>query len=231
MGIIIRGISASVGNSIATDSVEKNYKDLLKFNFIFMWIVGWFSICMLCLYQPFMIIWMKGNTDMLLGNFNMGLFCIYFYAINMTYVRSMYLDGNGLFHECRWWFVVEALGNLVLNLLLGYLFGISGILLATIFTIVAFNFICRTNILFKHYFKKSTFEFYKQHIFYAIVTIFTGIACFKLCDLIVVSGFIGLLIRAIICTFFPNVVFFVVYRRFSQFDSAKSFVLRMLPSR
>ena len=38
LGIIISSITASVGNSIVTETVEKNYNDMNKFNFMYMWI-------------------------------------------------------------------------------------------------------------------------------------------------------------------------------------------------
>ena len=49
--------TASIGNSIVVDSVEKNYNDFNKLTFINVWIVGWMSICLVCLYQHFMQIW------------------------------------------------------------------------------------------------------------------------------------------------------------------------------
>jgi len=228
MGIIIHGIMASVGNSIAVESVDKNYKDLLNFNFIFMWVVGWCSICMACLYQPFMNLWMKSDQKMILSTFNMLLFCFYFYSINMTYVRSMYLDGNGLFYECRVWFVVEALGNLLLNIILGFLFGITGILLATIITILVFNFVCRTNILFRYYFKRSVKEFYLKHALYAFTTVVIGTISFTFCNVIPISGIAGLTIRGIFCLFVPNILYFVFYRKTSEYSEAVNYAMRIV---
>lgn len=85
MGMMIRSIKASIGNAIVTESVEKNYTDCMQFNFSFMWLVGWLSICMFCLYQSFIRLWMHGNTDLMLSFCDMGLFCLYFYVINATY--------------------------------------------------------------------------------------------------------------------------------------------------
>ena len=59
-GIIGVSIVASVGNSIVTESVEKNYRDMRRFNFMYMLLAGWAVICMLCLYQPFVQLWMGG---------------------------------------------------------------------------------------------------------------------------------------------------------------------------
>lgn len=228
MAIIIHGIMASVGNSIAIESVDKNYKDLQKFNFLFMWIVSWCAICMLCLYQPFMIIWMKGRSEMLLSDFNMTLFCVYFYTINMTYVRSMYLDGYGLFHECRFTFVAEAILNLILNFVLGNLFGVTGIIIATLLTIFILNFITRTNILFKYYFKRSPMKFYLQHLFYFFVTIVAAILTYYICNFVSIKGIAGLLIQFTICLFVPNLILLIFYFKHSQFKESYDFINRII---
>lgn len=228
MAIIIGSISASAGNSIVTESVEKNYKDMQKINFIFMWIVGWCSICMLCIYQPFMLVWMHGNTEMLLSDLNMALFCLYFYAINMTYVRSMYLDGNGLFYECRFWFVAEAAANLILNFVLGYFLGITGIILATIITIVVLNFICRTNVLFKNYFKRSPLRFYSQHLLYFIITAAAGIVTYILCSGIHVSGIAGIAVRAAVCVLVPNAIMCLCYLKNELFRESLHFIRKII---
>ena len=155
-----RALQASVGNSVLKESVQKNYNDFFKLDFIFMWVAGWCSICMFCLYQPFMLLWMKGNTEMILSFPDMLLFCVYFYTINMNNTRNLYIEGNGLYWHCRFWYILEAAGNLCLNVILGYFFGVTGVLSATIFTIVIFNFIARTNVLFRYFFKRSKSDFY-----------------------------------------------------------------------
>ena len=82
----------------------------------------------------------------------MILFCVYFYAINMNNIRNQYISGTGVWWKLKESYLVEAIGNLLLNIILGKMMGITGILLATIITIVGFNFIWRTLILFKKLF-------------------------------------------------------------------------------
>ncbi len=228
MSIIVHGIMASVGNSIASESVDKNYNDMKVVDFLFMWIVSWCSICMLCLYQHFMLIWMNGNQKMLLSNFNMVLFCVYFYFINMTYVRSMYLDGFGLFHECRFAYVAEALLNLILNFVLGYFFGVSGIIIATILTILILNFITRTNILFRNYFKRKPSEFYLNHFFYFCATTVAAVVSYLICSLVGDVGVIGLVIKLLICLILPNLILFLFYYKRSEFKFSLKLVKRIL---
>lgn len=228
MGIIIHGVIASVGNSIASESVEKNYNDLLKINFLFMAITGFISVCMYCLYQPFMNIWMKGDSTLLLSEIDMSFFCLYFYCINMTYPRSMYLDGKGLFYESRYWCILESLANLGLNILLGKLMGITGIIVATVITIVVFNFIGRSEVLFKHYFKTGKLRFYTEHVFYLATTIVVALVSRTLCELVPSFGWWNLLINGGICLGITAFIYFFAYFKTENFRESKKLIKNVL---
>ena len=217
IGVIVHSVQASVGNSLVKETVEKNYQDCRKFSFILMWTVGWCAICMCCLYQPFMMLWMKGDTGLLLSPTNMILFCVYFYAISMTRTKGVYLEAKGLYWECRKLYILETLGNLVLNIGLCKIWGITGILIATIITVVVFNFCGGTRILFKFYFKSGEKSFYLSHIKYFIVTSLSGIITFGICNEIPFDGYLGLLLKALICLIVPNIIYFLIYFKTQMF--------------
>lgn len=225
---IANAMSASVGNSIAKETIEKNYNDMCKFTFIFSWFTGWCTICMCCLYQPFMTIWMRGNMNLLLPNFDMILLCIYFYAITMNCIRNQYLNGAGLYWELRLWYVLEAVGNIILNCVLGYFFGITGIIIATLLTIVVFNFIARTNVLFALYFKKALKSYYMQNIIYILVAAAAGTVTYFVCSFITFTGVVDLLAKATICVILPNIVFFFAYFKTIRFREACCFVRKTI---
>lgn len=165
---ITHSLQAIIGNDIASMSEEKNYKVLIKLTQIFQIIICMFSCFMFILYQPFMMIWV-GN-EYLMTTFNMMLFCLYFYVINMNNTKNLYFSGCGLWWKSKKIFLLEAISNLILNIILGYFFGVSGVLIASIVTILLFNFILRTNMLFKIYFKKNPISFYILHIKFVILT-------------------------------------------------------------
>lgn len=225
MLIVSRAMQASVGDSVASESLEKNYNDFNKFNTVYMVITGWFSICMAVLYQPFMRLWMRNNEEMIFPTWIMLLFCVYFYFINMNNIRNLYIGGSGLYWECRIWYIVEAIANLALNILLGKIMGVSGIIIATIITIIAFNFVARTNIVFKSYFKRSPLTFYKNSLWMFLLTAVIGLVLYVLSEMIPVSGITGLLIKGAICCTIPF-AFFLIYRRDNYFLQGVSFLLR-----
>lgn len=62
--IIFAACTAGIGNSIIVETKEKNFADLRKFTLIITWIAGFCAICLLCLYQPFMEIWVGSELKL-----------------------------------------------------------------------------------------------------------------------------------------------------------------------
>lgn len=222
---ICNAMSASVGNSIVWESKEKNFKDLLLFSYIFSWIFGWCTICLLCLYQPFMKLW--AGESLMLSSINMILFCIYFYVINLNNIRNQYIIGVGMWWDLRIPYIVEALSNLGLNILFGKVWGITGVLLATIITIFFFNFIWRTHILFKDYFKgQKTVVFWKNTIYYTITITITSVITYYISSFIKFSDFFDLLVKGIICLVVPNTILFLFYFKRKEFLDARKLIVK-----
>ena len=192
-----------------------------------MWIVGWLYNDVLFISTIYVLVDARRHQHAFVTARYVPVMFI-FYILNMNNARNLFLEGNGLYHECRLWFVLEAVGNLVLNLLFGYFLGITGIILATIITIFVFNFITRTNVVFKHYFNISPKEFYLKHLLYFLITICVGFVTYHLCDFIRIEGFLNIIIRSLLCVVLPNVLFLAFLFKTKEFKEAKGLVLGLL---
>lgn len=223
--ILMTSIGAGIGNSVATESVEKNYHDYMKFIFMYSWISGWCTVCLFCLYQPFMIIWM-GN-DLLFPMIDVFLICLYFYSLTMGDVRSQYSAATGLFWENRVYVLVEAVINIVLNYLLGKKLGVHGIILATWISIFFINFGWGSLIIFQNYFKnfKARSYYCAQLIYMLVVAIVTSIT-YYICSWIAISPWLTLVLRMIVCIVVPNTMFLAIYKRRPVFKESVLFVKR-----
>ena len=215
-------IQASVGNSIAVKSERENYENLLDFSFLYSWITGWCTVTMVCLYQPFMKLWV--GESLMLSNKDMILFSAYFYFINMNHMRNQYILGNAFWWRLKWAYLVEAVGNFVLNIILGKLFGITGVLIATIVTIFFCNYLMCNSVLFKTYFKEQSIsKFYKQQFYYLLITAIITILVYMICQ-----RYESIFIRAIICVIIPNTLFVIFYypcsRRKSSLRLVRNFI-------
>lgn len=229
--IIVNSMGASVGNSIVKDNENKNFEDYRKFNFLYSWLTGWCTVCMLCLYQPFMRLWV-GNS-LMLSDFDMVLFCVYFYILNANNIRNLYLNGKGLWWELKYQYIFEAVGNLILNFLLGYFWGISGILMATIITIFLFNFLSRTIVLFKYYFVNESVEsIFTEYGLYLVATILVSLVSYFACSLVSGLGiFIDLVLRSVICLIVPNLMYYIIFRRYKLCISSIKWAKKSVLSR
>lgn len=230
MGIVSSSITASVGNSIVTESEKKNYNDMNKFNFLYMWVSGWLTACLACLYQPLMKLWM-GEENM----FSYGivvLFCMYFYALRMGDIRAVYSDAKGLWYENRYRAIAESIANVVLNLVLGYFFGVAGIVAGTLISLLVINFGYGSQILFKHYFvSHKVSDYFLRHGLYAIVTLAVCVATFFVCSFINADGIPELIIKGGVCVVLPNALYYMIYCKMSMFKEAKSFLKRLAPDK
>lgn len=223
--VISNSMGASVGNSIVRESINKNYNDMNKFNFIFSWIIGVCVSCLACLYQPFMRLWMNNNDAMLLPMKDVYLFVIYFYVITMTNIRNQYLNGFGLFWRLRFYSVFEMIFNVFFNVILGYFFGVTGILTATILTIFVINYVLRNRILFKECFYKSSKNFYINQAIYLGITLVVVVINIYICNHIIGNSIFYLIIRLVVCVIVTNTIFWLFYTKFLIFKESKNFIL------
>ena len=224
---IPNAIRASVGNSIALESVEKNFNDFKKFSFIYFWVSAWFCVCLLCLFQPFMKLWM--GQDMLLPFSSVILFCIYFLELCMSDIISLYKDAAGLWWHGRYRTVIEAVANLILNFVLGRFWGINGIIFASVITMLLIGFGYGGYIVFHHYFSSFSIKRYFLTLFGFVLTTSTACAAtYYLCMLIPLEGVLLVSCRTVVCLILPNALMWFIYHRTTIFKSSLAFAIKVV---
>lgn len=231
--MVCTSMMASVGNSIAVESRNKNYSDMRLFDFMFMSIAGWSMVCMLCLYQPFMLTWV-GKEKM----FGMSIvleLCIYYYILLAGAIRWVYHEGAGLWWECRYIMLGEAIANIVLNIILCKILGVAGIVLATILSVFATNCILCPELLFRKYFKNGKLhEYWMDHVRYATTMALTGGICWLVCHMLLpmtmvaereimkcVICFGG---RLLVCTIITMGLLWIVWHRSERYINALKWI-------
>lgn len=226
VAMLYQACKAGIGNSLITENEEKNINDLYKLTFLSAWIGGFCTCCLLCLYQPFMRIW--------LGEYNLMplscviCLCIYFYVRQANQLLIVYKDAAGVWHEDRFRPLCTALTNLILNLILVQFIGLYGILLSTVISTLLVGLPWLIKNLFTVLFKRSMIPFVKKIIGYAIVTFFTCVFTYLICSLIQGSDIIILIIRLLICFIIPNSIFWLVYHNMSEYKSLLCMVYRIV---
>lgn len=226
ISVVFAACTAGIGNSIVVETKEKNFADLNKFTFIICWIAGFCSVCLLCLYQPFMEMWVGEN--LMLSFSAVVCFVVYFFVRQLNALFNMYKDASGMWHEDRLRPLAAALTNLFLNLLLVHFIGIYGILISTVVAIICVGIPWLLHNLFTVIFERKFLLDYLKCLLYYCAVIFTScIVTYYICSKINI-GLIGtLLIRGVICVVVPNFFYLIAYKNRKEFRDSLLIVNNM----
>lgn len=202
--IIYQAVLAGIGNSLVIEKEEKNLQDFQLFQLINSWMVGWSSICFLCLYQPMMQLWM--GKELMLPYSTVFLFFIYFYVWKIRQTILLYKDATGMWSADRWKPYVEIVANIVMNIILIRMIGIDGVIIATIISMFFIAYPWETHAFFKKHFKRDEMHFHFRQLLYILVTVVLAGITQLICSLVVIDGMMGLILKVLICVVIPNLV-------------------------
>ncbi len=217
--LITASSRSGIGNSLVTETKEKNLYDLKKLTFAFAWIGIFCSCSLACLMQPFIRLWV-GADNML--DFSMViLFCVYFFVTEMMGLMLTYKDAAGIWHQDRFRPLITSLTNLGFNILLVNIWGLYGVLLSTVISIVVVGMPWLLHNLFSTIFDRGLKSYVISILKYIFLAALLTTVCVLISDhfLIFSSLILTLVVRAILCVILPNLVLFVIYRKRPEFKS------------
>lgn len=222
IAIVYNSMTAGIGNSLETETIEKNYYDFNVLTFANFWLVSFCSVSLLCLYQPFMKIWVHENNmlDMLV----VVLLVVYFYVYQIRKVILTYKDAGGIWWEDRYRPYISMVVNLVGNFIMVQIIGIYGVILSTIISMLV-SIPIENYTVFKYIFHKPSGEFYLKNFLYAALAAALCAVTFWLCSFMP-EGIVGLAARAAICLIVPNGIIIVLFHKTKEFNHARKLLFR-----
>jgi len=105
--------------------------------------------------------------------------------------------------------------------------GIYGITLSTIIAMLAVSVPWETEVLFKHYFRRSPGDYYRTLITKTAVTFAVGVITYLICTLFCGNLLTVLIYRAIVCVIVPNGIFCFLYHKSEHFGYALNLVIML----
>jgi len=217
--VIFGSCLAGVGNSLVTESKEKNYYDLRKMTILFGWLMNICTAMLLCMYQPFMLIWM-GKENLLTFSYVI-CFAVYFYFIGMNRLINMFKDASGIWKIDKWRPLVGAIVNLSLNLATVNIFGLYGVILSTVISVVFTQIPWLFHNLFKYVFpKKYLWQYARLYFSFTIITLASCLTSLYLCSIPKLSAWPAFFVNAAISFIVPNILFLTIYGRSELFKAS-----------
>ena len=222
VGTFTSGVTASMGNMLATESKGRVYKVYERIDFINYWLYTFTGICLLCLIEPFVAIWL-GNAYIL----STGVLLI---AVALYYVKGInsaidvVKNAAGLFHPDRYVPIVEAGINLVISIVLAKQIGLTGVLLGTLISFLVCSFWTKPFFVYKYVFGLSFMKYVKMECKKIALSIVIAVFTYFVVSTIRPDNLlINLVLKLFIAVIIPNVLLVAVYFRTPEFAYIKDF--------
>lgn len=217
INILISSIKGSIGNYFSLENQERKYGLFDLISFIFVWLAAFCAICLVCLYQNFICLWV--GSDMLLPFTVAAASALLFFVMTIGSVLEMMKDITGIYWENRWTPLIEMAVNIVLDLFCIQHWGVQGVLFATAASIGLITLPSDLYVLFKYYFRRSPVRYILKYLLFMCIAAAAALACCGLCRLKEGNDFPALIIRIGICILVPNAIFAAAFFRTDSFKS------------
>lgn len=219
LAVYYSAITAGLGNSIVLETVEDNYKNFQVLQFVQEWMTGWIAICLVCLFQPFVTLWL--GADWLLPFPFVLLLAILFYIWKIQDIVTVYKEAAGLWDKDKYRPLISSLINLLLNILTVQKWGLYGVVLSTIVSVLIVDIPWVARSLFQTYFKKKLGRYYLRMLKVFLINLVLGGVTYLCCRFVQsFSSIFNLLLCIVVCLLVPNIINFIIYRKRWEFKEA-----------
>ncbi len=174
---LLSSTSAGVGNLIAEGNqkqIKKVFWELLGIRFL---IAGIISFSLLQLTEPFIILWL--GAKYILPHYILFLIIINSFISYTRGTSDQFLYGYGLFSDT--WAPLTEIGiNLLVSIIGGSLWGLSGILLGNIVSLIAIVGIWKPYFLYTKGFKTPVLYYWLNYFKHLVIIIIPAVTCYFL---------------------------------------------------
>lgn len=202
-------LTGSVGNLNATSDENTRYKFFKALNLANFWIYGWAGIGMTFVSGD-LVEWIFGPEYVMPIEIPL-LLALNFYTIGLIHSSYTFKSTLGLFRYGQYILIFTGILNVVLDILLGKILGIAGIYLATLIARVCTNLWYEPYAVFRYGFHKPFALYVKDYCKKTAVLLMAGSLCWLICSLFSLQPWANFLLKAVVCTVIPNLVFYVCF--------------------
>ncbi len=222
-GQIFDSMRASIGNLAVSEDVEHQSNVFSKMCFL-SFIIGNFICCATFnLINPFINIWL--GEKYLLGMEVVAMLVANMYILTMTRPYENFRIANRLFLKGKYRPIVMTVINVILSIWFGKLWGIFGVLLATVIARVSTHVWYDPWLIYRYVFKKSFADYLLTKAKYAVIVIFNcGVIYIGLSFISLGNVYLDFIVRAVIAFILPSVIVYVLFRKNEEMTGLKNYI-------
>ena len=155
-------------------------------------------------------------------------FVIYYFVYEVNQLLNTYKDAGGIWHKDRFRPLVTAIANLGMNLIMVHFWGIYGVLLSTVLSMILVGMPWLIQNLFSTMFSRDQLSGYlKKLAIYIVITIGVCFSTWFICNLVELGKWATFFVRLMICIILPNILFYVFYHKQAEFKEVVALLDRV----
>lgn len=214
--LIFTSLTASVGNLVATANPDRRYKIYSIMQMVANWLGAVFAVALFFLLQPFIVLWI--GKDMLMDQIVLWAIIIrVYYAVCMRPVWT-FREGTGMYRQIRYVMVATTVVNFILSVILGKLYSVGGILLATTISRFVTCYWVEPKLLFETFFEVKVINYHKDYALNIAITVFAGFLCSVVIGYLNIDDFLTWIMAGMICCLIVSFIYFIRYHRSNEFQ-------------
>lgn len=217
-GILWNGLS-SLTSSFGNFNVDSTIGQRRKlFNELFLcsyWLYGFMTIGIITLANSIVQLWVGSNYLVPQGVVLALVLITYISGVNFPVYT--YQSTLGMFDKMKIPYVLFAVFNILLSILLGKNWGLFGVYIATSITRLCTSEVSSGYYVYRYGLKLSPLKYLKKYVIYFLILILNILVTNYAVSLVQIAGIIGFSIKVVTCTVVCNAIYFVCFFRTTEF--------------
>lgn len=212
---IFNNVSSSIAQVNVRETKAKQYEVFSLINFANFWIYGWGAIAISLLMGDFIQLWI-GEKFVLPFSIAVML-AVNFFMVGMQSAVWTFKSTYGFFNEGKYLVILTAILNLLFSFVLGSVYGLFGILLATALARVSTNFWYDPFVVFKKGLQKPPSTYALKLAMYVVVLLITFVTTYFALQWNMTLTWWVFIAKAFLCLLIPNLIFVVFFFKREEF--------------
>jgi O-antigen/teichoic acid export membrane protein len=218
--VVFSALTPSVGNLVAAQGPGAARAVLEELAVLVVWMYGLAAVALALVMNDLVEVWL--GRDFVLSEGTVVALCLNFYVVGVMTPVGAFRGATGMFRQTRYVVIVTVLLNVILSVLMGRLWGLEGILFATLLARALTNLWYEPFVLFRQHLRDGARGYVRIHLVGVCVLVATYAATTVLTARLEAPILVDAAVKLVAaCTLVPTLLWFV-FRKVTAFEELRS---------
>jgi O-antigen/teichoic acid export membrane protein len=228
MTMVFASMTASIGDLIVRETPEERYRVFRIMLTAAFWLGGTLAFCAYFMLNDFICLWL--GHEYTFDQKTVAAIIINFYVAAVVSPIRAFREGTGMFRKIKYLMVASLILYIFLAVAMGSYFGVSGIVFAMVLAITTTYFWYEPMVLYHQYFKAKARNYFAKHVLNLSLLVLAIIICSQFVSLMPSNTWLLWICKGIVLVALINCVFYVLYRKTTEYSALKETAKRMIRS-